>query len=68
MIDESYVDQGQRVFDASGNELVGLAWLLDAGRMIMVHDASGRAFLQSQLHNFAWMHAGPLRLAFSGCL
>ena len=56
MIDEPYVNQCQRILDANGDELVGLARLLDARWMIVIHDARGRSFLQSELHDFTWVY------------
>jgi hypothetical protein len=56
MIDKPYVNQCQRILHANGDELVGLARLLDARWMIVIHDARGRSFLQSKLHDFAWVY------------
>jgi hypothetical protein len=56
MIDQTYVDQRQRFLHACGNQLVGVARLLDARWMIVIHDARYRAFLQCELHDLTRVH------------
>jgi hypothetical protein len=56
MINKAYVNQCQRFLHANGDELVGLARLLDARWMVVIHDARGCTLLQSKLHDFARMY------------
>ena len=56
MIDKPYVNQCQRFLHANGDELVGLARLLDARWMVVINDARGCTLLQSKLHDFARMY------------
>src|SRR5271170_3257053 len=56
MIDQAYVNQCQRFFHARSDQLVGLARLLDARRMIVIHDARCSTLLQRELHNLTRMH------------
>lgn len=56
VIDQTHVNQCQRFLHACGDQLVGLARLLDTRRVIVIHDAGGGTFLQRDLHDLAGMH------------
>ena len=62
MIDYAYVNQCQRFPLAGGDQLVSSAGLLDARRMIVVHDARRRTLLQRELPDLTRVYRGAVDL------
>src|ERR1700675_2534174 len=60
VIEQADVDQRERFLDSLGDQFVGLTRFGDAGRVIVRDDDRGRIALQSQLDDFARMHAGAV--------
>ena len=68
MIKHPDVDETERIFQASGDEFVRVAWFGDAARVVVQQYARGGISLQSLLDDLTRMDTGALRLAFSECL
>jgi len=61
VIDDADVDEGERLFEASCDELVGLAGLRDAGRSVIVkEDHGGGVGLDDDARDFARIHRGAV--------
>ena len=60
VVEQTDVDQRERLLDPHRDEFVGLAGLGDAGGMIVRHDERRRIALQSAFDDFSGVHTGTV--------
>src|SRR5256885_17088078 len=67
VVEDLHVHERQSLLEVTGEQLIGLARLRGAGRMVMSEDHGGGGYSERRLHNFPRIDAG-LRQCAAGRL
>src|SRR5690606_34965226 len=60
VVEHPDIDEGERAFQAAGDDLVGLARLGDPGRVVVGQDQRGGVLGERALDDLARVHAGAI--------